>query len=78
MTSASSSSSSTDRRFPEPKVVSNAVVIKEEPIDEDSYEVYPSTSIDISPEAAADAQVKLEEMFDWSDKENDTEDEHSY
>ena len=70
MTSASSSSSSTDRRFPEPKVVSNAVVIKEEPIDEDSYEVYPSTSIDISPEAAADAQVKLEEMFNWSSNEN--------
>ena len=78
MTSTYNSSSYTDRRSPEPQLVSNAILIKDEPIDEDSYEVYPSTSIDISPEAAADAQVKLEEMFDWSDKENDTEDEHSY
>ena len=70
MTSALSSSSSTDCRSPEPQLVANAVVIKEEPIDEDSYEVYPSTSIDVSPEAAADAQVKLEEMFNWSGKEN--------
>ena len=70
MTSTSNSSSSTDRRSPEPQLVSNAILIKDEPIDEDSYEVYPSTSIDISPEAAADAQVKLEEMFNWSGNEN--------
>ncbi len=69
MTSASSSWSSTDRRSPEPQLVANAVLIKEEPTDEYSYEEYPSTSIDISPEAAADAQVKLEEMFNWSGKE---------
>ena len=79
MTSASSSSSSTDRRSSEPQLVANAVLIKEELIvQEDSYEVYPSTSIHISPEAAADAQVKLEEMFNWSGKENDGHDGQSY
>jgi len=54
--------------------VANLFVIKEEPIEEDSYEEYPSTSIDISLEAAADAQVKLEEMFDWSGQEDADDD----
>ena len=78
MTSASSSSSSTDRRSTEPQVVANAVLIKDEPIDEDSYEVYPSTAIDVSPEVAVAVPIKVEEVFDWLDNKNDGEDGNSY
>jgi len=34
--------------------------------------------IDVSAEAAPDAQVKLEEVFNWSDKETGDDDETSY
>ena len=69
MTSAARSSSSTDRRSPELVVVTNVAMIKEEPIEEgiDEEEEVPAYSIDVSPEAAADAKVKLE-VFNWSSK----------
>ena len=64
MTSAAGSASSPDRRSAEPQLVANAVVIKEEPIEEDNDEEVATYSLKISPEEAA--QVKLEEvMFDW-------------
>jgi len=57
-------------------VTNNVVVIKEEPIEEGTdQEEVPAYSIDVSPEEAADAQVKLEEvMFDWPSNENADED----
>ena len=58
-------------------MTNNVVVIKEEPsIEEDTdQEEVPAYSIDVSPEEAADAQVKLEEvMFDWPSNENADED----
>ena len=73
MTSAASSSASTDRRSAESSIVANAVVIKEEPIEEEVA----TYSIDVSSKAAADAQVKLEEVFNWSDKEKEEDDENS-
>ena len=62
MTSTASSSSSTDRCSAEPELVSNAVVIKEEPIEEDiegKIPAIPAFSIYASPSAYSDAQVKL-------------------
>ena len=58
--------------------MTNAVVVKEEPMEEDIEEEVATYSIEISPEEAADAQVKLEEvMFDWSDKEDNGDGENS-
>jgi len=74
MTSAASSSSSTDRRSPEPGAVSNVVMIKEEPIEEDiDEEVVLAYFIDVSPEEAA-FRIKLEEMFNCPSNENADED----
>ena len=81
MTSAARSSSSTDRRSPELVVVTNVAMIKEALIEKDidEEEQVPAYSIDVSPEAAADAQVKLEvKMFDWSVQEDAYEDGTSY
>ena len=47
-------------------------------IEEDSYEVYPSTAIDVSPEVAVAVPIKVEEVFDWLDNKNDGEDGNSY
>ena len=58
-------------------MTNNVVVIKEEPIEEDTdqEEEVPPYSIDVSPEEAADAQVKLDEvMFDWPSNANADED----
>ena len=59
MTSAARSSSSTDRRSPELVLVTNVAMIKEALIEKDidEEEQVPAYSIDVSPEAAADAQV---------------------
>ena len=46
--------------------------------EEDSYEVYPSTANDVSPEVAAAVPIKVEEVFDWLDNKNDGEDEIGY
>ena len=48
-------------------------------MEEDIEEEVATYSIEISPEEAADAQVKLEEviMFDWSDKEDNGDGENS-
>ena len=81
MTSAtSSSSSSTDRRSSEPEHTANAVVIKEESIEENIEEKEVATySIEVSAEAAAAVPIKLEEvLFDWPGNENDDDDGNSY
>ena len=79
-TSAAASSSSSVRRVSEPELATNAVVIvKEEIMEQDSdYEEFPAYSLEISPEAAADVKVKLEEIFDWSGQEDADEDGTSY
>ena len=51
------------------------VAIKEEPSEENIEEEEVATySIEVSAEAAADAQVKLEEMFNWSNQEDADDD----
>lgn len=67
MTSAARSSSSTDRRSPELVLVTNVAIIKEALIEKDidEEEQVPAYSIDVSPEAAADAQV-----FNWFGKKD--------
>jgi len=47
-------------------------------IEEDSYEVYPSTAIDVSPEVVAAVPIKVEQVFDWSGQEDEGEDCNSY
>ena len=75
MTSATSSSSSTDRSSPEPGAVPNAAMIKVEPIEEDIEDEEDSTySIDVSPEEVAAVPIKLEEMFNCPSNENASED----
>ena len=50
--------------------MSNAVVIKEEPIEEDIDEEEVSAySIEVSAEAAAEVPIKLEKMFDRLSKQ---------
>ena len=57
--------------------MTNAVVVKKEPMEEDIEEEVATYSIEISPEETADAQVKLEEVLDWSDKEDNGDGENS-
>ena len=70
---AASSSSPNDRRVSEPHVT-NAVVIKEEPIDEDEEVL--TYSIELLDEIEEkDVPIKLEEMFDLLPSHQETADD---
>ena len=55
--------------------MANAVVIKEEPIEEDSEEEKPTYSIKVSAEAVAAVPIKLEEVFDCPGTSEDADDD---
>ena len=76
--SASSSSSTSDQFVPETELLTNVVIkIGQHTEEQPGTEEDPPASIEISPEAAAEVAIKLEEVFNLPDKEIG-DDENSY